>query len=414
MKNRFKLIFVILSVLIFLSEMISAQTNSDSLFASAINDARGKNYDEAIEKALKILDDSPDRNDIMIFLANVYAWNGDYENALSTVEKAYSMNSTGKELYDSWLNILLWSGNFNRIIEVAELARQNNYPDNYNIVLRKALAYKYLKEYKMGIAIIDEHPEYMDSVQLKDLYYELKRLYKTRTVSVFYSIDLFPDNTFSPQHFWYVDYTCKIRKHTLITRLNLANRFNKYDVQAEADYYHIFRQRFYLYSNFGMSIRRTLFPNYSSGLELFMPVAKKSEASLGGRYLSFDADNVFVLTGNLNTYYKNFWFMVRPFVVFQSTINSVSSLFAVRLYSKTPANYWGVELLYGNSPDESYQTLQTSQQLFLHNYKAKIVKNFVLFRYHELKLSAAYSREEYVQNSYRNRLSFDALIKIRF
>jgi hypothetical protein len=88
-------------------------------------------------------------------------------------------------------------------------------------------------------------------------------------------------------------------------------------------------------------------------------------------------------------------------------------MFHLRYYQKNPINYYGIELLYGNSPDERYSAFQSTEQLLLTNYKIKLEKNTALFHYHELKLSVAYAYEEFALNSFRNRLTLEALIKIR-
>lgn len=404
---------VLVLFLIILSEYLNAQINTDSLFITAINDSKQKKYNEAIIKAEKILIIHPDRDDIMVFIANVYAWKGEYENALNFMGKAYQLNPQSVELYDAWLNILLWSENYKKLIEISDLAKQNNYPNNYNLVLKNAIAYKNTGEYKKGINLIEENLEYLDSVQLKRIYNELYSLNKSDAISLYYAIDLFDDPSFTSQHMSYIDYAIKIKQNTLIPRLNFANRYSNNDFQIETDYYQIFTKRRYLYSNLGMSINKSLFPDYSAGLELYFPMGKAFEMSLGSRYLKYNSNNIFILTGNVNTYYKNLWFMIRPFFVIQDTKNSLTTMFTIRYYSTNPINYWGLELLYGNSPDERYSVSQPSQRFLLENYRVKIQKNIVIFKYHELKLSSAYSYEEYMLNSYRNRFTFDVLLKIK-
>ncbi|MGE0090623.1 MAG: YaiO family outer membrane beta-barrel protein [Bacteroidales bacterium] len=396
------------------SEYLNAQINTDSLFTSAINDSQHKKYDEAISKAERILTLLPNRDDVLIFMANVYAWRGDYKDALNCIEKAYSINKTSSELYDSWLNILLWSESYKQITEISELAKQNHYPNGYNIVYKNAIAYKNLGEYGNGIKLIEENKVYLDSIPIKQLYIELYRLNKSGAVSLFYAIDLFDNTSFSAQHLSFIDYAIKIKQNTLIPRLNYANRFNENDLQVETDYYQTLKKRRYLYANLGMSINKSLFPKYSAGLELYFPLGKTWEGSFGGRYLKYDSINVFIITGNVNTYYKNFWFMVKPFFVMQDSKYSVTTMFTIRYYSANPINYWGLELLYGNSPDEQqYSILQPAQRFRLENYQVKIQKNIAIFKYHELKLSSAYSYEEYLKNTYRNRFTFEVLLKIR-
>lgn len=396
-----------------MSGSLFAQVNTDSLFTSAINDSRQENYDEAISKSEKILSLYPDRYDVMVFIANVYSWKGESDKALTYIGKAYELNSANTELYDSWLNILLWSGKYGEVIEISKLAKQNNYPDNYNLAYKKATAYKNLGENDKGIELIKDNPAYLDSLQMRRLYNELYKLNKSGVFSFFYSMDYIDENSNNPQQLSYIDYAFKIKQQTLIPRFSFANRFNTNDFQVEVDYYHIMKDRYYLYGNLGYGVENSLFPRYSAGLEPYFPIGKTAEASLGGRYLKYYKNEIFILTGNANTYYGDFWFMVRPYFVIQDKKSTLTTMCSIRHYSADPANFWGVDLFYGNTLDERYSILQSYQQYMLDSYRVKIQKSLGIFKYHELKLSASYTYEEYIPDSFRNRLSFEILFKIK-
>ena len=181
----------IVAILFFLASPIFGQVNTDSIFDSAIKNARAGEYEKSIEEAEVVLIAHSDRYDVMIFIANVYAWMGEYEKALVQIENAYFLNKDNKELYDAWLNILLWSKNYNTLIEIAERAKQNNYPDTYNMLLKNSLAYKAIGDYKNGISLIDNHKDYLDSASIKEIYNEMQMLNKTNAFSFYYSLDVF-------------------------------------------------------------------------------------------------------------------------------------------------------------------------------------------------------------------------------
>ena len=71
-------------------------------------------------------------------------------------------------------------------------------------------------------------------------------------------------------------------------------------------------------------------------------------------------------------------------------------VFNTRYFEGNPINYWCLELLYGNSPDDKYTIPQTTGNLLLNSYQIKLEKNIALFKVCELKLSAAYAYEEYI------------------
>lgn len=401
-------------IFIILAFQLNAQVNTDSIFNSAIINAQAGKYNKAISEAAVVLQLFPDRYDVMVFSANVNAWKGDYNEALILIHKAYSLNKTNINLYDSWLNILLWSKKYQKLIETADLAEQNNYPNKYNITLKKAIAYKSLAKYSEGISLINKNKTYLDSIPIKTLFNSMQMHNRDRAISFYYSIDLFDKNNIKPQHLAYIDYAFKINRHTLIPRLNFANRFNKNDFQIEADYYHSFKNGHYLYTNFGMGINKDLFPEQKAGIEYFVPFLKSFESSLGMRYFYSNNSNTLMLTGHLSKYYNNFWFSFRPFYVFNETENSLTTVFNTRHYNINPINYWGLELTYGNSPDERYLLAGTPEIFTLTNYRIKIEKNTAVFKFGEVKLSAAYSYEEYISKKFRNRFRLEILLKRKF
>lgn len=162
-----------------------------------------------------------------------------------------------------------------------------------------------------------------------------------------------------------------------------------------------------------MGVYKTLFPKYRAGLEFYFPIFKSTEASIGSRFLKSTTVNIFIFTGNINTYSKNMWFMFRPFYVIKDTRNSLTTVFVTRYYLKNPINYWGLELFYGNSPDERYSIIQTTEQLLMSNYRVKLEKNTAIFRFHELKLSLGYAYEEFISDNFRNRFSVEIFLKIK-
>jgi len=409
MKKTIANIILIISVL-----QLTAQVNTDSIFNSAIINAQAGNWDKAINDAETVLKVFPDRYDVILFSANVNAWNGDYKKATFYIEKAYLLNRTNKELYDTWLNILLWSKDYRYLIEIAELAEQNNYPNNYNIILKKSIAHKALAEYNEGVNLIENNKEYLDSIDIKTLYNEMVMLNKKHAITIYYSIDFFDKNNIDPQHLSYIEYSFKLNRHIIIPRFNFTNRYDINDFQIELDYYYTFRNGHYLFSNYGIGINKELFPEHKAGLEYYIPLLKSFETSLGGRYFYSSSTNTFMLTGHLSKYLRNFWFSFRPYYVFDESKNLLTTVFKTRYYGANPINYWGLELTYGNSPDERYLIVKSPDIFTLENYTIKIEKNTAVFKYNEIMLSASYSYEEYFIKKYRNRYRFEIRFKHKF
>lgn len=392
---------------------VFGQINVDSLFNLATDHAQDQEYGEALADAEKALEADPARFDIMVFMANVYAWDGNYDEALEQIGRAWEINPEFKELYDSWLNILLWKGDYSALLDKTSLAVKYNYRDNYNLALKRMLAYKGLGRYSEGIHYAEKNAKLLDEETIRVIYNEMVMLDRQNVISAFYSVDVFGNNSPNPFHLAYLDYGFKIDRHTVLTRFNYAYRFGSSDFQLETDYYHVFKNGHYLYANYGVGIKNRLFPNQRAGLEYYFPVNKEVEASLGGRYFYGELKHVYIATGHVGRYFPRFWFAIRPFYVFGENGNALTTVFNIRHFQDNPLNYWGLEFTYGNSPDERYAVDPSFELLRMDTYRVKIEKNLQVGSANEFKFSAGYAYEEYIADEYRNRFLFEVIFKHR-
>ena len=397
---------------LFLCYSLFSQVNADSLFREAAERAKVKDYKAAISIAEKVHSADTERQDVLVFMANVYAWQKDYDNAKKYIRQAYKKNPSDDELYDSWLNILLWKGENKELLEIINLAEKNDYANSYNLVLKKMLAYRNLGLYPDALKAYKEYNkgELKDSLQINILYRELLFLNRRNTVSVFYSIDFFDNQGMDPQHLAFIDYSMKIKEHRLLLRANYAERFDKNEFQLESDFYQKLTDKSYLYYNYGYSFDNEIFPSHRIGFEYYFPL-KEYEASLGGRYLKFKEDEVVIATAHIAKYIRNYWIALRPFYVINNSGNGFASVLNIRRYGKHPFSYWGMELNYGNSPDERFILNNTNYKSRNNSYRIKLEKNISFGNANELKLGVGYGYEEYIKDTYRNRYMLEVTYK---
>ncbi len=401
-------------ILIISSFNIVAQTNIDSLFSVAIKNSQEKNYELAIEKAKLVVDLDSSRNDVRLFIANVYAWNKDYDSSKKYISQVYNNNPINSELYDTWLNVLLWNKEYRDLLKTIDIAQNNDYNNQYNITLKKALAYQGLKQYNAGINYLNQNSSLLDSAAINYIYLELKKSSSKNTISGYYALDFFDKNNPTPQHLAYVDYSLNANRNIFIFRLNYANRFNLEDLQPEIDLYHIFKNNHYLYANYGFGIKNKLFPQHRFGLEYFFPFGNVYEASLGAKYFIYQNSNATVLTGHIGKYLSNTWLSLRPYYTLKEGSNSFAAIFNARMYAKNQISYTGVELGYGNSPDDRFVYSQPGETIWLSAYKIKLERNIAIKQSNELRLGVGYVYEEISKGSFRNRYLLEVIFKHRF
>lgn len=402
-------------VLIHVSCILYAQTNTDSLFQSSLDHSRAGRYRESVAESKKILQLLPGRADVMIHLANVFAWTSEFDSSKIYIEKAYSISPQSGDLYDSWLNILLWNKEYDELFRVAGIAEANGYANKTNLALKKLISWKETGNYKSGTAFIKLLDNEIRSYPaVKAIYNELYSLSLNNSLSAFYSLDFFRRNVPRPQSFAFIDYSFKTGRNTGVLRQNFSNRSGINDFQTEADYYYKFRNRRYLYLNYGVGYRHEIFPAHRAGAEIFFPVIKTLEVSAGARYLKYEIGDIFILTGHVEKYISASWLSFRPFYVIRNNGNAFSLLLSYRFYERNPANYWGLEASYGNSPDDRYVLSNLMGFFRLNAYRIRAEKNIALNVNNELRLVLGFSDEEYSEDIFRNRYIAEILLRHRF
>lgn len=411
--NKKHLIFLLL--IYFCLVPLHALNNTDSIFSKAISEVKYSNYSNAIQIAKEAYKSDTNRGDILVFLANVYSWENKNDTALIYIQEAKKIGYQKDDFFDSYTNILLRSKEFSKLLTACDEAESFNYSNVENLLQKRLLAYLNLEEYNKGITLAEltKNSDLIKNDPIESIYSSLLLKKKTNLIAANYTLDLF-DNHYAPQHLAALGYSFKINENNLALRLNYANRFGKNDVQLESDYYHQLGNKHYMYFNYGYAFNAILFPRHRAGIEYYFPLGATTEGSIGGRFLNYSTDNVYIITGHLGQYFGSNWLAIRPFYVLKSDKKSLSFIANYRYYGKKSQNYWGIELGFGNSPDDFYSTTALGTFNDLYAYKIKVEKNFMLNKVSDIKLGLGYSHEELPQNILRNRFTFDIGYKFRF
>lgn len=418
MKLRFTLLILLFTAY---NSAISAQINSDSIFQVAINQAKNNQFSAAIDNAKKALKPNPDRGDILVFIANIYSWKNKNDTALTYINQVRKLSYKHDDFYESWLNILLRTHEFNSLLNACDEAEKNNYSNTEDLLRKRMMAYSELKLNDKGIRLIElpENKKFLASKMINNLYSSLLMKRNTKLISAYYIVDMFSGGRDTiPQYLASLGYSFPIGSNNLGFRANYANRFGIGGVQLESDFYLKLLNKQYVYFNYGYAFNSVLFPTHRVGLEYYFALPAKMEASIGTRYFNYPNSNVLIATGHIEKYVGTSWFSLRPYYVYaiKTPVNSESfTLLAnYRLFGKSELDYWGLEVGVGNSPDEIYSTSQTTVGFNqLKAYKIKLEKNFMLDRTSDFHIGLGYSDEEYNINKFRNRFTVELGYKIR-
>jgi len=219
------------------------------------------------------------------------------------------------------------------------------------------------------------------------------------SIGIKYDITFFDKGVGKPWQLVSTEYTRKLKKASVIGRLNYANRFGMSALQVEADAYPKLGKNAYAYLNVGYSPSDKLFPRFRSGMSLYYSLPAAFEVEAGARYLKFD-EPIYIYTASVGKYYKKFWFNASTFLTPQNSNISSSYFFRTRYYLNDQ-DFIMLLLGTGLSPDNSvdntlFNTYLKSRKVELTLRKA-IQKNYILL------LSTSISHQQILSDAYINQ-----------
>lgn len=314
------------------------------------------------------------RKDYDTILQNSEKWNGVYPDD-QELPRIRALARLGKKHYNAARTELAPSDDKTDSLEVAS---KLVYLDAYYFQRRFKIALQlnehYLKQHPSNAALMlsranmlratwqrDEALMLVDSV-LKadstnknawDLRNELLSWVFNNELGLILTHDIY-DNDLDPRSAITLEYLRRIKRHVLLGRLTLADRFDRQGVQFEIDGYPVLTDWLYVFLSAGAS-NNYLFPQYRGLIEPFFRIPARFELSMGTRWMGYPSDLVTIYTGSLNYYPGNFVFSARPYVSFKNTGVYRSWSFLGR-YLVDGNRYHFAELFggVGASPDNSY------------------------------------------------------------
>lgn len=415
MKTSFTYLAVITLVLFMSQSLFSqqAKVNADSLFKEAQSLLKKGDYTQAQKICVDLLENNPNNFDARLLLANSYMWKKKFPEARPHIDYLLSHKENNKDALTANINWHLWSDDYAGSLNHANNALKH-FPNDVDFNLKKAHSLKNLDELNQATIVVDsvlaKEPDNKEALKLKQALFLLSSKNK---LTVSYVIDFYENDSPLPTQLAYIEYARKIKKHTVIGRVNYGNRYNKEGIQLESDAYLKTTKKAYMYLNVGYSPSENIFPDYRAGAEWYQSFGKGNEASLGFRYLNFSPKNIFIYTASYGKYVGAWWFAGRTFVTPKDNDASVSGLLYVRRYC-TKYNYIGLQLKTGVNPDERANLIDPSNNYFFNSSGVRLEYNTLFLTRWIAAFDIVYENQEYWTNKYRNVISFDVKFSYLF
>lgn len=381
-------------------------TDIDAGFNQVRTKAESKDYNGALKILNSLEKKYPGNEDIVIYLGRVYSWKKEFAKAKKTLRPLADRDRPNNEALEALINAYYWSYDFEACITYCDKYLEMQ-PNAENILMIKAICLEKSNRNEEALAIIgtikgNEYQERIDALKTV-----IGRKKKNAIAASYLNISTY-DPAGRPVHYGYVEYLRKFTNNTIIGRANVGYREGEAEGQFEVDYYHTFK-RSYLYTNAGVSNGEIIFPKVRLGAEYYFAPLGQFDFSLGGRYMSFENDNVTLITGQATYRYKDYAFGYRPYYDVDNSL--MSHVISLQKTNEDKESLLRVELQYGNVP-----------YLYLYNNFTEPLKAYRIGIQYQHRLSESffvrpiflYEYEEYLPGIMRNKYNCQVIFTKRF
>jgi YaiO family outer membrane protein len=423
MKNL-KAFFILFFLLI---AIFAKSQNVDSLFNEAKKLAFSSRRVEAREVCKQILNIKPSYLDAAILKGRTYAWDKMYDSAFVSFNYVFSYKIGHKDGISAMTDALIWSKNYEEALKYANIGI-SFHPTHQDFYIKKATILLKMDEKekakKVLSQVLDLNPSNEKALAL--LKKEDQKVMLSK-VEIVHDFEFFKEPYIRRRHLTYFSYANKTPIGSVIARLYVNDIVkdneqiyqNELGYQAEIVAYPKITKGLYSYVSYGYGFNR-LFPKHRAGFELFKSLPWSFEASLGFRYMQFISStdsskkDIYVLTGSLGKYYKNFWFSFRPFITPKDIGISQSYLLIIRYYLSSADRYIFLQTGIGSSPDESSGDIVDYEIYLLDKKKIKIGYEGPIKDRWTIKARLGYEYTEYDVETFRDQWNITLGLNYKF
>jgi len=417
-------IFFVLSGLFVIpvSAQIKSAGDTTSL-ETLLNKARQLAYNNGRAEARKICFQILNRDstywDAAVLLGRTYSWDSKHDSSRIALNKVIVKKPGYYDALEAIIDNELSDDKYLSAIKYADEGLLY-LPDNEMFLFKKARALNKSGKTKESTALLSRILQINSSnKEAAKLLLDIKRAGRVNKFTMSYSTDIFNGST--PWNFASASIGRKTAHFgSVILRYNFANRFGNNGHQAEIDAYPAICKGIYVYFNAGVSNKKN-FPFSRLSIEPYFKLPKSFEASIGIRYMNFDANRIFALdsnkviiyTGTIGKYFGSYWISVRPYFTKGTDAWSKSASLTVRRYFGDEDSYISLNLGTGMSPDEQQYAFNPDLKFLKSNkisldYQQKIAYRFII------NCGAGYAQEEVRTGVKRSRYSLGVSVSVLF
>lgn len=388
-------IILIIVLLGSIQQSLAQVGDVDSAFQEARTLAFSSRYTASIDLCKRILQKSPNYQDVQVLLGRVYFWNNQTDSSIFILKKCITQKPW-EDAYVALADIWRWEKRPEESLQTANEGL-TSFTKSEELMIRKIKALDDLKQFKPAYHLGDSLARLTGNSELRQLTDRIKNAMAKNLFSISYDFDYFDKQFGDPWHLVAVSYGRQTACLGRVTaRVNVANRFASTGSQVELDAYPSLGKKMYAYMNAALS-SGNIFPNYRSGISVYRNFPHAFEAELGVRFLYFSKATL-LYVGSIGKYAGNFWFSLRPTFIATENGNrfSQSYTFITRYYLNTTFDFLTLTLSYGLSPDDrSKETLFKNDDL--KSSRVQLGFQHLIRGSHVISVSAGMVKMQFIQ-----------------
>jgi len=366
------------------------------------------NYEKARRLAYQALEKSPDYNGIRIFIARLYSWEGNYDEARRELKVVLERETSNRSALEALINVESRSGNLHEALATTSMALKHYPGDEEFMLQRGSVLYsfeKYSRSEQVYASILAIHPSSRDA---REGVQSARLMQMRHTVSLSYRHDRF-DEILDPWNFYELQLSRQTKYGAIIGRVLYASRFATNGVQFNLDAYPSIADGLYAYLSAGYS-DASIFPGYRFGASLYKSLPRAFEIEGGIRYLNFTTSETYIYTASLTKYLGSYMLSGRTYFLPSTTGNSLSGNLLIRRYFGTAQSYVSLTGGYGSASND----LQFAEELNTLNSWSVTVDGQYPVNNRLLVSGTAEIDSEELQSYTRERISFKVGLSYRF
>lgn len=367
-----------------------------------------KEYNNALSFLDLLIKENPKNEDYLIYKGRIHSWNKDYPKAIEILKPLTRKETLNTEALEALINTYFWASMYHECINEADRYLLTK-PSSGTILIKKAICLEKLSQDKEAIKILNTLAARDTTKTVEALQTSIYRKNKN-LISLSYLNTSFYNPNQSPWHVSYIEYARKFDASSVIARIINGNVFNHTERKYEIDFYQKFSNKSYLYINGGISDGSNVFSKYNTAIEYYFTPINKINYSFGLRYLDFRSVQVTLLTGQVEYQLKNnYSIKYRPYLDINNMF--LSHVLSLRKTNEVKERFVQLDFQYGSVPYlyiYNNATVPLNAYRFGIQYQVRVNKNYFV------KPVLLYEYEEFLPDTYRNKLNCQLILSKRF